>query len=170
MKAPGVTTTGSCYKFLLLIFLITLPALNPWVRGDGVGYYAYARALLIEHNLNFEYDWLHANPGFRLGRMDNDGHFRTEEYTATHHLKNHFSVGPAILWAPFLAAVHGVILALNHFGGHFQADGYSRPYRVTMAVATAGYGFAGLCFSFALARQYVEEIWAGGAPFLGFSS
>jgi len=27
--------------------------LNPWVRGDGVGYYAFARAPLIQHNLDF---------------------------------------------------------------------------------------------------------------------
>jgi len=24
---------------LLVIFVLTLPLLNPWVRGDGVGYY-----------------------------------------------------------------------------------------------------------------------------------
>ena len=56
--------------------------------------------------------------------------------------------------------VHGVILGLNHWGGHFQADGYSRPYVITMAVATAMYGFGGLCFSFELARRFVEERWA----------
>jgi hypothetical protein len=31
-------------RFLVLLFLLTLPLMNPWVRGDGVGYYAYARA------------------------------------------------------------------------------------------------------------------------------
>jgi len=34
-----------------LIFLLSLLLLNPWVRGDGVGYYALVRAPLIEHNL-----------------------------------------------------------------------------------------------------------------------
>jgi len=148
------------YKVLILIFLVTLPLSNPWVRGDGVGYYAYIRAVLIEHDLNFEYDWLHANPSFRLGRVDAEGRLTPENYTATHHINNHFSVGPAILWAPFLMAVHGLILGLNHWGGHFQADGYSRPYMITMAVATAIYGIGSLCFSFALARKYVEERWA----------
>jgi hypothetical protein len=151
---------GFAYKILILIFLVTLPLLNPWVRGDGVGYYAYIRAMLIEHDLNFEYDWLHANPSFRLFRQDADGRLTPENYTATHHINNHFSVGPAILWAPFLVVVHGVILGLNHLGGNFQADGYSRPYVITMAAATAIYGFGGLCFSFALARKYVEERWA----------
>ena len=31
-------------KILALIFVCTLPLVNPWVRGDGVGYYAFARA------------------------------------------------------------------------------------------------------------------------------
>src|SRR5882762_7359261 len=83
------------YKVLILIFLVTLPLSNPWVRGDGVGYYAYIRAVLIEHDLNFEYDWLHANPSFRLGRVDAEGRLTPENYTATHHINNHFSVGPA---------------------------------------------------------------------------
>jgi hypothetical protein len=29
-------------RFLFLLFLLTLPLMNPWVRGDGVGYYACA--------------------------------------------------------------------------------------------------------------------------------
>ena len=41
-------------EFLLgLIFLLSLPLLNPWVRGDGVGYYALVRAPLIEQRLEF---------------------------------------------------------------------------------------------------------------------
>ena len=52
---------------LLIIFLLTLPLLNPWVRGDGVGYYAYARAPLIEHNLDFTHDYQSANESFREG-------------------------------------------------------------------------------------------------------
>jgi len=32
------------------LFLCTLPLVNPIVHGDGVGYYAYVRAPLIDHN------------------------------------------------------------------------------------------------------------------------
>ena len=41
-------------RILLLLFLCTLPLVNPIVHGDGVGYYAYVRAPLIQHNLRFE--------------------------------------------------------------------------------------------------------------------
>src|SRR5271168_2070116 len=83
------------YEALLaLLFLLTLPLSNPWVRGDGVGYYAFARSLLIEHRLDFTKDWLNANETFRMNRLDAAGNILPDEYTATGHLNNHFSIGP----------------------------------------------------------------------------
>src|SRR5271163_1485802 len=96
------------YEALLaLLFVLTLPLSNPWVRGDGVGYYAFARSMLIEHRLDFTKDWLAANTSFRMGRVDAQGKIEPSEYTATGRLDNHFSVGAAILWFPFLVAAHG---------------------------------------------------------------
>ena len=60
-------------KILLLLFFVTLPLVNPWVRGDGVGYYAYIRSLLIEHKLDFANDWRAANESFSMGRVRPDG-------------------------------------------------------------------------------------------------
>jgi hypothetical protein len=147
-------------SFLALIFLLTLPLSNPWVRGDGVGYYGFARSLLIEHRLDFTKDWLAANTSFRMGRIDAEGHIAPEQYTATGHLDNHFSVGPAILWSPFLIMAHLGVLVYDRLGGHVPADGYSTPYVLTMALATALYGFLALVISFRLARKCVLERWA----------
>ena len=69
-------------KLLFLIFFLSLPLCNPWVRGDGVGYYAFGRSLLIQHNLNFQKDWLAANTSFRMGRTDPSGHVLAEQYTS----------------------------------------------------------------------------------------
>jgi hypothetical protein len=149
------------YETLLaIIFLLTVPLSNPWVRGDGVGYYAFARSMLIEHRLDFTKDWLAANTSFRMGRTDAQGNIAPAEYTATGHLDNHFSVGPAILWFPFLVVAHGGVLVWDRLGGQTPADGFSKPYRVAMAVATALYGFLALMISFALARRYFGECWA----------
>jgi hypothetical protein len=142
---------------LAIVFLFSLPFINPWVRGDGVGYYAYARAILIEHQLNFEKDWLQGNPSFRLGRIDATGHIASDQYTNTGHLDNHFSVGPAILWGPFLLVAHASVLLYDRFGGHVAADGYSKPYVTAMAMATALYGFLALWISYRLARKYFPE-------------
>jgi hypothetical protein len=145
---------------LLCLFLLTLPMVNPWVRGDGVGYYAYGRALLIEGRLDFERDWLEANPTFRMGRVDSNGHILAAEYTPTGHLNNHFTIGPAILWFPFLAAAHVGVKASHIFGSQIAADGFSWPYTMAMALGTATYGLLGLWLSFRVARKLCAERWA----------
>ncbi len=147
-------------KILFVCFLLTLPIVNPTIHGDGVGYYAYARAILIQHNLRFEEDWRHANILFSAARIQTDEQLRPEQYTSTGHLDNHFTVGPAILWAPFLILAHLVVLLFNAVGGHISADGFSQPYLVAMALGTAFYGFLGLLLSFLLAKKYVRGRWA----------
>jgi Dolichyl-phosphate-mannose-protein mannosyltransferase len=147
-------------KILLVIFFLSLPLINPWVRGDGVGYYAFGRSLLIEHDLDFRKDWLAANTGFRMSRTDASGGILAEQYTSTGHLDNHFSIGPAILWSPFLVAAHVTVRLYDALGGHVAADGYSRPYLIGMAFGTALYGFLSLWISFRLARTYLAERWA----------
>jgi hypothetical protein len=147
-------------KLLFLIFFLSLPLCNPWVRGDGVGYYAFGRSLLIQHNLNFQKDWLAANTSFRMGRTDPGGHVLAEQYTPTGHLDNHFSIGPAILWSPFLVMAHVAVRFYDALGGHAAADGYSEPYVLGMAFGTAVYGFLSVWISFRLARKYLAERWA----------
>jgi hypothetical protein len=147
-------------EMMFVCFLLTLPMVNPTVHGDGVGYYAYARAILIQHNLRFEVDWRHANKFLSSSRVEADKQLNAEQYTPTGHVDNHFTVGPAILWTPFLILVHLAVLLLNAAGGHISADGFSPPYVVAMALGTALYGFLGLLFSFLLAKKYVRDRWA----------
>jgi hypothetical protein len=148
-------------KILLACFLLSLPIVNPTVHGDGVGYYAYARALLIQHNMRFEEDWKHANPRFAEWRMNAEGDgLNANQFTPTGYVDNRFTVGPAMLWAPFLIAVHFGVLLWDALGGHVNADGFSTPYLAAMAVGSAVYGYFGLLLSFALARKYARDRWA----------
>ncbi len=164
--AISLNTASSVYpKLLFIIFLLTLPLVNPWVRGDGVGYYAYLRSALIDRDLNFENDYLAANKSFVLVRFDAQGHLLPEFFTKTGHVENHFSVGPAILWAPVLVTVHLAVLLLNRFGANIAADGYSRPYLLAMGLTTAVYGFLSLFLAFQIARNYFEKQWAFLATF-----
>lgn len=159
----AVQTLSKYEKLLILLFLLSLPFVNPWVRGDGVGYYAFVRAPLIEHRFDFRNDWMHANASFRMGRFETKGQadsINAAQFTRTGHLDNHFAVGPAMLWAPFLVAAHGIVIIADAVGGHIVPDGFSRPYVVAMALSTALYGFGALWISFALARKFVPEGWA----------
>src|SRR5437868_3175338 len=147
-------------RWLTLIFLLSLTLLNPWVRGDGVGYYAFARAPLIEHNLAFEHDYMSANQGFREARLDAQGQPKSMFRTSTGHLENHFTVGPAILWTPFLLPAHLGVLLARALGSNIPADGFSAPYRTAMALGTAFWAFLGLLLSFRVARRYAGDLWA----------
>src|SRR5258708_29935154 len=109
---------------LFFLFLLSLVLLNPWVRGDGVGYYAFARAPLIEHSLDFTKDYQHANESFRGPRLDENNQPRPDFRTPTGHLENHFTVGPAILWMPFLLLAHAGVLLARAFGSSVAADGF----------------------------------------------
>src|SRR5712671_6339687 len=160
--APLSVSAASSWhvRLFFLFFLLTLPLVNPWVRGDGVGYYAYLRSTLIDHDLNFENDYFAGNKSFVMSRFDAQGHLLPELYTKTGHVENHFTVGPAILWAPVLVTVHVAVLLLDGFGAHIAADGYSRPYLVAMGLTTAFYGFLSLFLAFRMARKYFEPQWA----------
>jgi hypothetical protein len=154
------TDTRRYEWIIFLLFLVSLPLVNPWVRGDGVGYYAYARAPLIEHSLDFTHDYQSANESFRAGRLDAEGKPKPLFFTRTGRLENHFTVGPAILWSPFLLLAHLGVLLARVFGASIPADGFSAPYRYAMALSTGFYGFLALLLSFRMARKYVNSAWA----------
>jgi hypothetical protein len=157
-KALSVALVSSWYaRLLFALFLLTLPLVNPWVRGDGVGYYAYLRSMLIDRDLNFENDYLAGNQSFVMSRVDAQGHLLPKMYTKTGRVENHFTVGPAILWAPVLTTVHLGVVLLDHFGANIAADGYSRPYLLAMSLTTASYGFLALFLAFRMARKYFEQ-------------
>lgn len=160
VAVSGSRIITSNVKVLFLLFLLTLPLANPWVRGDGVGYYAYLRSALIDHDLRFENDYLAANESFVISRVDAQGRLLPRMYTKTGYVENHFSVGPAILWAPVILAVHGTVLLADRFGAQEAADGYSHPYLFAMALSTACYGFLSLFFAFRIARKYFDDPWA----------
>jgi hypothetical protein len=161
VRSAGIGSLFGTYdRWLIALFLFSLPFVNPWVHGDGVGYYAFVRSLVIEHRLDFRQDWLHANPEFRMSRTDAQGRITAGNYTSTGHLNNHFAIGPALLWLPFLLAAHAGVLISNALGSRIPPDGFSKPYVVVMAVSTALYGFLALWISYRIARRYVAERWA----------
>jgi hypothetical protein len=151
-------SSSSYQKALFFVFLLSLPFLHAIVNGDGAGYYAYLRSPLIDHNFDFASDF--PDPVHDLEKIFLVDHFVDNPVTKTGHLPNFYTVGPAILWSPFLIPTHLAVLGLDRLGWHIAPDGHSWPYVAALTGATALYGFAGLCLSFAIARRFVEERWA----------
>jgi hypothetical protein len=159
-KGAAVARVRLHLFILTSLFVITLPLVNPVVHGDGVGYYAYLRAPLIQHNLRFEEDWRHANLGFVESHLGSGNQPHADQYARTGYIGNLFTIGPAILWTPFFLLAHVTVLVADWFGGHIPADGFSLPYRILVAFGSAFYGYCGLLLSYLLARKFLDPSWA----------
>src|SRR5258707_13452529 len=77
----GEQSSAPFKRMLLLLFLGSLVLVNPIVHGAGVGYYAYARAPLIQHNLRFDEGRLTANLHFSQTRPYSKGKPRPDCHT-----------------------------------------------------------------------------------------
>ena len=142
-------------KVFAALFVLSLVFVNPYIRGDGNGYYAWLRSPLLDGDVDFTNEYQRADPLFRTGFVTPDGRPTPEMTTVTGKVENQWSVGPAILWLPFFAAAH--LLALMGAG---TPDGYSAVYLWSVAIGTAIYGFVSLLLGIALARAFGAGRWA----------
>ena len=155
-------------KSLVVLFFLTLPFVRPFGFSDGRGYYAYLRSPLIDHNLRFASDWNSPpqqllrdcntcppsakqywnHPANDLLFINLNGRIYENPFPKTGRLPNFYSVGPAILWLPFVGAAHLAVLAANRLGHSIPPDGHSWPYIFALSIATALYGFVELSSHF----------------------
>lgn len=151
---------------LIGIFLSSLVFLQPWVRGDGINYYAYIRSLVIDGDLQFGNEFKDA---MELNKLTPPMLRGTKEYrptenlgvpetllplTETGHIRNRMSVGTALLWSPFFLLAHLLVKILNVFGIKFSADGYSFPYLLLVSFGSSFYALIGLILAYKICRRY----------------
>lgn len=108
---------------------------NPYIRGDGNGYYAYVRSVVIDHDLKFQDEFLRGDPAFLRATSPDGVHLADSMTTKPGYVRNQWSVGPSLFWTPFFLVAHIFVKAT----GHWPADGYSFPYRWFCAFGTAFY-------------------------------
>jgi hypothetical protein len=136
---------------ILIIVLIILGVLMVrytgfTVRSDGSNYYAYLRSVVFDRDLNFHNEFSRFDKAF----WDT---YKPKE-TITGHYTNVFSVGPAVLWAPFYLITHIIVVIANALGAGFKADGFSAPYLMAVNIGSLIYSFAGIYLVFLLCRKY----------------
>ncbi|ADG82741.1 glycosyltransferase family 39 protein [Thermincola potens] len=149
VRLSGLIKTKSPYIVLVLVFLlclILLVAVGGRVASDGYNYFAYLRSAVIDGDLDFHNDFQRYPKAFWLTYKPKD--------TVTGHFTNVFSVGPAILWAPFYLAAHLFVLVINQLGGSIPADGFSAPYQLAVSLASQAYAFAGILLVYRLLTRY----------------
>jgi hypothetical protein len=139
---------------LLLLFLVIFSFFNRdeyrRLNYDGIGYYSYLRSLFFDHDLQFanEYNEL--------------GYFKVETYpqekTSTDYYPNPWSVGPAVLWLPFMIMAHLLALLFNLFGHAIPLDGYNPLYTGLVGISTALYGFLGFYLVYLVLKRYFSPL------------
>lgn len=120
------------------------------IHGDGVYYYAYARSLLRDGDVDFRNDYaLLGNPHAR-------------PVTATGLPENRFTIGPAVLWAPSFLVAEGVMRVGAAAGARVGPTDGSAPLqqRITL-YASVLWGLAAIVLSALLARRFVSARLAG---------
>jgi len=139
---------------LAAAFLLTLPLVNPYLRGEGNGCYAYVRSLVLDRDLRFDNEYRRGDPDFVSQSFRKaDGHPWPLVAMPGDHLRNPWGVGSALLWAPSFVQAHLLVRFLQEIGADLRADGYSLPYRLACAVATAVYAFLGLLLAYHAAAR-----------------
>lgn len=135
-----------------LIVLTCLVSLFLWAEPgltipDGAGYYVYLPSTWIDRDLLFFNEWQ------RLGLIRN-GIPIFKSATATGHLGNHWTVGPALLWYPAFVAADAARAVLPSFR-HFHRDGVVLPYNLAIVAASALAGLGTLLAGYAVCRRWL---------------
>lgn len=157
-------------RWLLVLFLATLPLVTPRLRGaDEIEHFAYLRSLAFDGDLDFENEYRHFYQADPQGLAAFRETFLTRREPATGRVLNFAPVGCALLWSPFYLLAHAVVATGGLLGWAGAADGYSRPYLAAVGYASALYAFLGLLLLHRLlARQVAEPAasWAVAAAWL----
>ncbi len=153
---------------ILLIFVVVFGAsiallprrTGQLIIGDGVYYYAYLRAAVIEHSLDFskDYDLYLQQNKLDPNKKDVVLGFPT---TPTGKIGNLFSIGPAVLWLPVYIPTHLAALMLNRTG-----DGFSYFYEAPILFLSIFYGFLGILMLWRVAADLFSR-WAALVAALG---
>jgi Dolichyl-phosphate-mannose-protein mannosyltransferase len=129
-------------------------ALGARLQSDGFYYFAYLRSLAFDRDVEF------ANDYKLLGLGDKTHLFQP---TRTGHAQSAWTIGPAILWAPFFAAGHVVAKELSDNNPDVSTNGISYPYRQSVCIAGLVYGLLGCWFMYRLASRLTERRFAAVA-------
>jgi len=108
---------------------------DPLIMTDGQGYYAYLPAVFIYHDLSLQFVWTINETYYEI-----DKRAPYVNHTPDGVINKYF-VGTSILQAPFFLLAHAYAKAFNH-----PADGYSKPYQISVGVAALFYLCLGVWF------------------------
>lgn len=141
--------TFSLLGIVLLGLILAVFLWRPFwqIGGDGFGYYSYLRSVVFDHNFDLHNEFALFDSLY--------GHKTLINWqTSTGQLANPFSVGPAILWSPFVWLAKASTAIFN-FSDQYSLPGYNLPFQMAVALGTWFYFLLGIFFIFhALTRFF----------------
>jgi len=163
---PADGTEGSGKISILVALMLALAFVlvtRPSIHGnDGVQNYSYLRSLMFDGNLDFtnEYDYFISKEAdwFDKKQIPRD--------PVTDLPINLYGVGSSILWAPWIAAVHGLGVTAKKFGAEIELNGYSQLYAWGVGYGSCFYATLGLWLLFRLLKEFGGELSASWALLL----
>jgi hypothetical protein len=135
----AVTASGTC------LYIYLGMRVNPPIRSDGFGYYAYLPSIFLHHNVSFTGAEQAMPPGTSLSETYGIGLDRT-----TGHLVNKYPIGTSVLASPFF-----LMAALYSLLARGVGTGYATAYQAAMVVSGIFYLCAGTAFTYLSARRFV---------------
>jgi len=142
------------HRSRLILTLLLLPTLLQFqfaggrINGDGVMYYVYVRSCLKDFDVDLANEYTHYG---LITRSD------LGWPTKTGLRRSIFSVGPAVVWAPFFLLGEGVARAESLLGGEPDLSGYGPEHRNAVALGSLLYGFAAVLLIHGLLRRHFGE-------------
>jgi len=124
------------------------------LQSDGFYYFAYLRSIAFDGDVEFTNDYK------LLGLGDKVHLFNP---TPTGYAQSAWTIGPAIVWAPFFAAAHPIAGRLASAGADVSTNGISYPYRQAVCIAGLFYALLGCWFTYRLTTLFFDRRLAAGA-------
>jgi hypothetical protein len=118
---------------------------NP-IRSDGVGYYLYLPAVLLDHDVTMERT---AARSFDGRETEMAGVRRVPPHN---HYLDQFPIGEAVMMLPLFGIGHAVAVS-----GDSRENGFSLPYQVAAAAAGFSYLLVGLVFLASSLRRWFSR-------------
>jgi len=109
--------------------------------ADRVYYYAYARSIVIDRDLDFSNEFAARPPS--SGALVRNG-----------RQLNKYPIGTPLIGLPAFAVTHAVVSGLRKIGVGLSADGYSAPYAMAFALSQLGVTLLGMWLLYLTLLRY----------------
>ncbi len=125
---------------------------SPRIVSDGYGYFSYLRSIIFDRNMEFSNEFSHEGEGFNYNLSQ-----LLQQKTETGRTPNYWSVGPALLWAPFYLASL-IISGINHLSSPgFRFSGYTVFEVTAVGFASSFWGLAAVLLAYFFTKRFFDN-------------